>query len=360
MISYLKKQIPFKFKMSMLLFLYQFKPLKKFNLKIPKQSTKRIFIFLAADYGNLGDVAITYAQHKFLTQKFPGFLVTEIPISKTLEGIALVKKIVSNTDIITIVGGGNMSDLYPMIEHFRQIVINSFRKNKVISFPQTIDFSETPKGTAAFKKAVKIYSQHPDLLLLAREQKSFDFFNKHFTKNNTLMVPDIVLTLDKTKPEKERKGIIICLRNDKEKKLNKAQENNLFKIIDSNFSKKKIRDTHIGGEHLSLFNKVKALHNIWDDFKGAEIVVTDRLHGMIFCYITNTPAIVFLNNNHKIKSSFNWIKTTKQIHLMENFSEEKIKNSIDFLKNKENRSDKENLAHLYSGFLTMVKQKSKI
>jgi len=36
-------------------------------------------------------------------------------------------------------------------------------------------------------------------------------------------------------------------------------------------------------------------------------VITDRLHGMIFAFITGTPAIVLPNNNGKIEHSYDWI-----------------------------------------------------
>ena len=44
---------------------------------------KNIFIFLSADYGNLGDIAITFAQKKFLMDYFPDYNLFEIPISYT-------------------------------------------------------------------------------------------------------------------------------------------------------------------------------------------------------------------------------------------------------------------------------------
>jgi pyruvyl transferase EpsI len=45
---------------------------------------------------------------------------------------------------------------------------------------------------------------------------------------------------------------------------------------------------------------------------------------MIFCYITNTPCIVFLNNNHKVLETHNWIKNNTDIKLHSYFSENKI------------------------------------
>ena len=45
---------------------------------------------------------------------------------------------------------------------------------------------------------------------------------------------------------------------------------------------------------------------------------TDRLHGMIFAFITGTPAIVFSNNNHKIEGAYEWIKDCGYIYFIKN------------------------------------------
>jgi len=349
----IQKYIPFSFKAELLYRFFKSKPLKDLKpFEVPKRDNKRIFVFLAADYGNLGDVAITYAQTLFLKKSFPDYIVKEIPISVSPKGLAFVNKIIHPSDIITTVGGGNMGDLYPQIEDYRQI--SKFEKNLIISFPQTIDFSDSEKGQSELKKAVKIYSKHPNLILLAREQKSFDFFNTHFEKNKVLMVPDIVLTLDRILPLKDRKGVTICLRDDKEKKLSVNQEDKLLKIVKDEFGSFRKRDTHIGGFGLSLLSRVRSLFHIWDDFKSSELVITDRLHGMIFCHITGTPALVFLNNNHKIKSSFKWIEDTEHIHLVENFSEENIISLIRDLKNKETKTSKKDLSHFYKELKAII------
>ena len=143
--------IPLVWKTKLLLFFYNYMPLKDFPFKAPDIQKNRIFIFLAADYGNLGDVAITYAQHKFLNKYFPDYIVTEIPISTTLKGITFVKKIIKPNDVITTVGGGNMGDLYDSIELYRRLVISNFHSNKIISFPQTIDFRDNTRGIKAFR-----------------------------------------------------------------------------------------------------------------------------------------------------------------------------------------------------------------
>ncbi len=351
----IKTLIPLNIKMKARMLLLKLKSNEKLGFTINSSKPKRVFFFLAADYGNLGDCAITYAQHKFLQDVlYPDFFVTQIPISKTLNGIECVRRMVNKDDIITTVGGGNMGDLYPMIELYRQLVIKTFKNNSIITFPQTADFESSKKLT----EATKVYSKHKSLTLLAREQKTFDFFKKHFKLNNSILVPDIVLTLDKTEPKIERKGAIVCLRDDKEKKLNQDQENHLNEVINTNFKSVKIRDTHIGGENMSLSEREKALNSIWNDFKSAELVITDRLHGMIFCFITNTPALVFLNNNHKILSSFSWIKNAKHIKLIKDFSKEEIANSINDLKNMSGQIVKEDLTAFYKPLIEISSSKT--
>src|SRR5690606_14410296 len=166
-------------------------------------------------------------------------------------------------------------------------------------------------------KAITIYGKHPKLTLIARELKSYEFYKKHF-KNKVLLLPDIVTTLDRSQPELPRKGAIICLRKDKEKKLSEQQELDLTNYVRERFSKFEYYDTHVGGQGLTMKRKITSLFHIWDVFKKTELVITDRLHGMIFCHITNTPALVFLNNNHKIEQSYKWIAHNPRIKLVNN------------------------------------------
>ena len=352
----IKKLISHRIKVDLLLLKLKLKPLSYFNFKIPS-TEKRIYIFLAADYGNLGDVAITYAQHRFLSTTFKDYLVTEVPISQTLKGLEYVRRTIKSDDIVTTVGGGNMGDLYEQIENFRQLVFEYFPNNKIISFPQTIDFSETNEGHKALKNAQKTYQKHKHLLLLAREQKTFDFFQKHFPKNKSLLVPDIVMTLNREESKFDRKGVVICLREDKEKKLTKEQYDELINLIITNTENHTYRDTHIGTDFMSLKTRVGELFDIWNTFRKAKFVVTDRLHGMIFCFITNTPAIVLLNNNHKVQSSYEWIKNSKNIHLIDNYSIEKIQKIVGELENSNVKNEKEELLKHFSELKEIVLNK---
>lgn len=279
---------------------------------LPQTRRKRVFVFLAADYGNLGDVAITYAQEKILKEKYPDYEIVDVPISKTLSLLCPIKKIATPNDIITITGGGNMGEMYGDIELLRLMVIRTFPNNKIIIFPQTINYSAD--NTYLLRFAKRTYCNHRNLTMLAREEVSYNKMHELFPMVNIKITPDIVMTLDE-RHETERKGVVFCLRNDKEKSAQSQKAHDLrteatnmgLPIIDY--------DTHIDKEHMPLDVRKEELNKIWTIFNSTQLVVTDRLHGMIFAYITGTPAIVFPNSNFKVEKCYEWIKNCNYIHV---------------------------------------------
>ena len=160
--------------------------------------------------------------------------------------------------------------------------------------------------------------------MIAREQTSFSLMKQHFPKATILLTPDIVLSLNKVEPKSERKGVVICMRKDSEKSLSQQQNDFIIETANNHFGEVTYYDTHIGRSNLSITERKDELYKIWNTFKKAELVITDRLHGMIFCYITNTPCLVFQNNNHKVRETYDWIKRVDYITLMTSFSEDKL------------------------------------
>jgi len=345
---YNKKTLSFRLKYTILLLLQRLKPIRYFkNLKIDP-TKKYAYIFLAANYGNLGDVAITYAQTKFI-QKNTNYQVVEIPINQSLEGLWFVKKHIKSIDLVTIIGGGNMSDIYDDIEYIRQLVIRFFSKNKIVSFPQTFGFSQTVYGNKKLKAAQKVYNRHSNIFLVARDQTSYHLMREYFPQAKVILTPDIVMSLDERLPQQERRNIVVCMRNDNEKNISEQQSKEIIKTLQGLFGKVIYYDTHIHKENLSASDREEELHKIWSCFRSAKLVITDRLHGMIFCYITNTPCIVFQNNNHKIKGSYEWLmKMTNNIILIDVFSQKNFRSAL------EKALETSNFQLLASEFSTLV------
>lgn len=286
--------------------------IKNEKMDIEKDKNIRIYIFLAADYRNMGDIAITYAQKKYLKDIYPENDIIEIPIKKTMRLLPYLKKNIRNEDILTIVGGGNMTNRYEYIEEQRRMVIKAFPNNKIISFPQTIEFTEDIQGQESLRRTKKIYSNHNNLVIFARENKSFEEMKRILKNNKVFLMPDIVLSLKNkiTYEENERTTKIgVCLRNDKERLLKKE----LKKEIINHYSKQEVEifDTLIEEEKFIYEKRYNILLELLNKISKLNLVITDRLHGMIFCYITGTPCIVFDNDNHKISETYRkWIKDT--------------------------------------------------
>ena len=276
----------------------------------------KCIVTMAANYGNLGDVAITYAQELFLKDRLPNFEIIDLPINKTITHLKALRNVCGTRDIVTIVGGGFMGDLYPSNEIVRLLIISTFgRSNRIISFPQTADFSDTLAGNYMLKRAQRVYSFAKNLELWAREERSYMFMKTHFPANKVFLTPDIVMSLDQRGDTTGRKGITFCLRRDKEKN---SRTDDLISAIQREVKDENVTyyDTHIGNVRLSCEERITELNKIWEHFRHSRLVITDRLHGMIFAFITGTPAIVLPGNNPKIEDSYKWIKDCGYIKMI--------------------------------------------
>lgn len=288
---------------------------------------KKIIIMLSADYGNLGDIAITQAQRSFLLDCFPGRSIIEVPIGKTYQHLPALKKIIGVQDIITTTGGGFMGSLYYGAEKQRCYIIKKFPNNEIISFPQTIYFEKSAQGLRAENRMTRIYSSHSNLTLLARDSRSFSIMKRLFPKNSVLLTPDIALYLSsfrETEPETTM-PVGLCLRDDKEV----GESESKIKILEDFFINQNdsiVRfDTHIGDVVVDRSARGEELDRNWAKFKSCKVVVTDRLHGMIFCAITGTPCIALNNANGKVKDVYNsWVKKAGGVVFLESINSRNI------------------------------------
>lgn len=288
------------------------------NISLEDNNKNKAYVFISADYGNLGDVAITYAQKLFLKEQLKNYEIIEVPSKETYAYIKYIKKIIKPNDIITLIGGGNMSNKYDGIEESRRMVVKEFKRHRIISFPQTIEFDDSTYGKVSLKRTKKIY-KHNNLILFAREKMSFETMKKTFGDKEIYLTPDIVMYLKGKiiKKDNIRKGIGICFREDKEKSIEDSLKDKILDIVKDD--KKEYFDTYIDNDKFIYDKRYSNLMNFIKKIASKELVITDRLHGMIFCYITNTPCLVIDNANHKIKSTYDtWLKKCSYIKLVNN------------------------------------------
>ena len=292
----------------------------------------RIIIMGIPHHRNIGDNAIAVAEEELLNNYFSDYEILQMPEAKLAICVKRVKNFIQDDDIIMLHGGGNIGDTYMLPEEGRRTVIETFPNNKIIVFPQTAFFSDTEEGNKQLELSKKIYNNQKNLVILAREKKSYEFMKKNFYNAKVYLTPDIVMTLKKQDKQK-RNGALILFRNDREKVLSDEKTDEIIKIIKKYYKVCKISDMSYGQVRLvnvaGKFRK-RILNEKYNQLQSSEIVITDRLHGMIFAAITETPCIALKNFNHKILESYDWLKDLKYIRICENVEE--IENIICELK----------------------------
>ncbi len=301
----------------------------KKSLKKREKGKKRIYFLGLPEHGNMGDQAIAIAMIHFVKQ-FEKYEILTFNASQLYDYLIPIKKDCKKEDIIILIGGGNMGIAYFDVEEIRRLAIEMFPDNRVIIFPQTIDFGKEPQGIRQLENTVKIYGKHRDLHIFAREQVSYEIMQSKFTGNRVYLTPDIVYSLPYQKSQ-ERKQVLCCIRNDRESAISKADIPKVLEVI-AKWGEVKRTDTVEA--YVPTFTsddiRKKMVYRKLDEFAKSKFVVTDRLHGMIFSVITGTPCVVFGNYNHKVKSSYKtWLAGMKNIVFAENVSE--LENAISSL-----------------------------
>ena len=71
------------------------------------------------------------------------------------------------------------------------------------------------------------------------------------------------------------------------------------------------------------------LDELLNKFTNSSLVITDRIHGMIFSYLTQTPCIALNNYNHKVRCEYDWIKESNYTNFLENYSADVFRNIVD-------------------------------
>lgn len=306
---------------------------KRLHSILRKKKSEAIFLIGSPLHGNIGDHAISIAEN-LLLKNIKNKQIIEIPGRYYDLFDKEIKKDVAKEDVIIITGGGFIGSLWINEENMVRSIIKNFPENKIIIMPQTIFFEETEDGQEELKISKKIYENHKDLHIFTREEKSFQYCKEKLEDmKNIYLVPDIVTYLDYQLPKEKREGILLCLRSDKERVISKDSSDILVNKLKC--LKLPIKETTtVINKNISIRKRNKIFENKINEFKKSKIVITDRLHGMIFAAITATPCIAMDNLSGKVKGVYKWFEKLDYIKFIENDSN--IEDSVrELLKNED-------------------------
>lgn len=279
----------------------------------------KMFLFNTPDYVNLGDHAIAVAEDIYIREHF-GEYYEFGSHSCYPDALEYLKKYITEKDILLFQGGGNLGSLWRVNEEIFRNLLKNFSNNNVIVFPQSIYYGDSEEEKCYFKESKKIYNEHKNLTICVRDERSYEFVKKSYACK-CLLLPDMVLTLNYDK-QRERTGIGVLLRDDKEKLTPcdmRGSIDELIKIVEES----KVPLTHHPVEFIS--DRKERIAQILEEYASCKLVITDRLHGMIFSAITNTPCIAFDNSYHKVSGVYKkWLKKYKYIECVDSFSKESL------------------------------------
>ncbi len=286
-------------------------------IKMKFKNPNLVFLLMTPEHTNLGDHAIAIAEKQLLDKM--GIPFIEITGDKLffLKKESILKFI--NKQVLFINGGGNLGTLWLNVENlFRHILIHN-KNSLIVVLPNTIYYGNSVSDQKELETSKKIYNRHKNLLIYAREKYSYEYMKKIY--KNVALCPDIVLSLKKDDNQGPRNGCLLCLRSDCEKTRTEDQESQLLQQVQSLFGSNYRYTDMYATEPISVDNRADIVDKKLNEFKHAELVITDRLHGMIFCAITGTPCLIINSKSPKVKNSYEWIKYLEYIRFVDDIND---------------------------------------
>lgn len=291
-------------------------------LNFPRE--RKVFLIGTPNHENLGDSAITLAQLQFLKDHgWSEDRIKEIPFDDYYRDWKLVNKWIPRGSVLAHLGGGHMGNQWMDEERLHRGQIKLFPQSPSIIFPQTIYYTPDAAGQAEAQASVPIYNGREHLTLVAREEVSYALMRQLYPETAVLLTPDIVLSATMetfgAKPQ-NRKGVLLCLRSDAEKSLAGDAHLQIEALLKEKGLSFGYTDMY-SPDRITPGTRREEVGRKMEELASAELVITDRLHGMVFCALTGTPCIVFSNYNHKVRGTYEWIRHLNYIRYVTSLSE---------------------------------------
>lgn len=282
-----------------------------------------IYLFFVSCGTNMGDHAIVKAEINFIKQCLGQHIsIIEVKVSETEDAIDKLKDKMNPEDIIVFSGGGYLGDEYVEVYLPMMRMLKVFKNNKMLVFPQTIFF----KSRNREKKFIRQCKKCKQITIFVREQESKAIFDANGLA--VFLVPDIVLS-EKVQEHENNGKILVCMRNDVERSLSPNVVSKIVNILQRQ-EEVIITDT-VFTTLFDMKERFVKLEHMKKEFANASLVVTDRIHGMIFSYLSKTPCIAFSNYNHKVRSEYEWLRECNYIKYIDEYNEEQFQKMLDEL-----------------------------
>lgn len=221
--------------------------------------------------------------------------------------------------VIFIHGGGNLGDIWPDHQKFRELIISKFPKHEIVQLPQSIKFRDEGK----IKQFGRIIQSHSKFTLYVRDEPSLQLAKAEFDCP-TYLTPDSAFGMGPQQRQQSRCSVFMLLRTDSEKvgydrtPLDAIKDAEIDDWLQDNRSLALMvrfhrRMTNIfpslnkGANKVIWFNWLasnRVKRGMMQLARG-QIVITDRLHGHIICVLLDIPHVALDNDYGKVSNYIN-------------------------------------------------------
>ncbi len=261
------------------------------------------------EHGNLGDHAIVCAERKFLEIECGIKQLYEFTYDEYSSSSKAIGAYVNERDVIFVPGGGFIGTLWQNEEDILLRIIDQFCNNRIIFFPQTAYFENSAYGKAEEERLRRAVKNTRNLTIFARDWQSYRLLTEtiEMDQQHCFYAPDIVTYMKYEGNGVKNNKVILCLRKDKEKVFHEEHLNSIVESLKKrNFDVVNV-DTVIRGKVSKEIRK-QTVQKKLNEFASGRLVITDRLHGMLFSAIAGTPCIAVDNISQKVSGVFQWIQ----------------------------------------------------
>lgn len=248
------------------------------------------------DHANVGDSAIwlgEIAMLRDMTGRDPDYVCT-------WDGFdAAACRAASPDGVLFLHGGGNLGDIWPHHQRFREQLLADMRERPIVQLPQSIHFRDTA-GIAAFGALV---AQHPDVHLYVRDRPSLVLAQQHWDCPIAL-APDSAFALGRQPRGDADCDLMMLMRTDAERvehdpALLDGSAVVLDWLDDGPLPPAQLGETR--ADHYHRLATARVGRGLALLSRGRRIV-TDRLHAHILALLLDIPHVALDNDYGKLSA----------------------------------------------------------
>ena len=289
-----------------------------------KKGVEPVIMFETPSHGNIGDHAIAYAEELLVRRSQRNFWI-EIPdrfISGRFFTPSKWSGLVRDHKVF-VVGGGFVGTLWINSDMAVRKILKAYRDHEIVFFPQTVYFDDKSEGL--INEYRELFRRCRKVTFMVREKSSYQRMLQYNFPNVTVkLMPDMVTYLkpsDFVKLEKHThnpKKALLCMRKDHERVLTDSQRAR----IDEALSGYEVDETDtVVPYRISSRTRKREIEKKLAEFADADLIVTDRLHGMLLAAIAQTPCVAFNNCSDKVRGLYEWIKENRYIQFIDDIDD---------------------------------------